>query len=159
MMDIRPYNPNDFEPVAQLFHETVHTINVYDYSKAQVAAWAPLDEAQTERLKADLTHNISYVAQKDNAIIGFGVLTKNGYIDMLYTHTDYQGRGIATAIYQKLEDEAHKLGIKTLHTQASITARPFFEKRGFQLVCENRKIVRGVEFLNFIMEKELSQQN
>ncbi len=155
-MHIRSYNPNDLEQVTHLFHKTIHNINSQDYSQKQIDAWAPLDEAQIERLKNNLTDNISYVAQKDGTIVGFGTLTKHGYIDMIYTHKDYQGRGVATAIYHQLEDEAEKLGIKTLHTQASITALPFFEKRGFQPVCENRKVVRGVEFLNFIMEKKIA---
>ena len=155
-MHIRSYNPNDFKPVTQLFHETVHNINIHDYSQEQIDAWAPLDEAQVERLKNDLANNISYVAQKDGPIIGFGILTKHGYIDMIYTHKDYQGRGVATAIYHQIEDEAKTLGIDTLHTQASITALPFFEKCGFHLVCENRKVVRGIKFLNFIMEKKIA---
>ncbi len=154
-MHIRSYNPHDFETVTQLFYETVQAINIRDYSQEQINAWAPLDEAQTKRLKDNLTHNISYVAQKDDTIIGFGTLTTHGYIDMIYTHKDYQGRGIATALYHRLEDEALKLGTQTLHTQASVTALPFFEKRGFHQVCENRKVARGVEFLNFIMEKKL----
>ncbi len=155
-MHTRSYNANDLDRVIHLFHETVHNINIHDYSQKQIDAWAPLDEAQVERLKNNLANNISYVAQKDSTIIGFGTLTKHGYIDMIYTHKDYQGRGVATAIYHQLEDEARKLSIETLHTQASITALPFFEKRCFQLVCESRKVVRGVEFLNFIMEKKIA---
>ena len=155
-MHIRSYNPNDLDQVTHLFHETVHNINSHDYSQEQIDACTTLDVAQVERLKDDLAHNIRYVAQKEGNIVGFGTLTKHGYIDMIYTHKDYQGRGVATAIYHQLEDEAEKLGIKTLHTQASITALPFFEKRGFQPVCENRKVVRGVAFLNFIMEKKIA---
>ncbi len=155
-MHIRSYNLNDLDQVTHLFHETVHNINIHDYSQKQIDAWAPLDEVQIERLKNELANNISYVAQKDGTIIGFGTLTKHGYIDMIYTHKDYQGRGVATAIYQQLENKAQYIGIETLHTQASITALPFFEKRGFQLVCENRKVVRGIKFLNFIMEKKIA---
>ena len=37
---LRPYRPGDAPVLARLFYETVHAVNIRDYSPAQVDAWA-----------------------------------------------------------------------------------------------------------------------
>ena len=41
----------------------------------------------------------------------------------------------------------------TIVTHASITARPFFEKRGYRVVKEQQVERRGIRLTNFVMEK------
>jgi putative acetyltransferase len=43
-----------------------------------------------------------------------------------------------------------------LYTEASITARTAFERRGFQIIVEQTVTVRGEAFVNYRMEKSLS---
>ena len=45
--------------------------------------------------------------------------------------------------------------IGRVFTEASVTARPFFERRGFRVVRERRVARRGVQLTNFAMEKPL----
>lgn len=40
-MNIRKYVFNDCKECAQLFYQTVHTVNIFDYTKQQCDAWAP----------------------------------------------------------------------------------------------------------------------
>jgi putative acetyltransferase len=54
-----------------------------------------------------------------------------------------------------METEARRRGIVRLFTEASITARPFFEHSGFSLIAEQVVVCRGVEFVNFRMDKHL----
>jgi hypothetical protein len=42
-----------------------------------------------------------------------------------------------------------------LFTEASITARPFFEAEGFVVLSPQVVISRGVEFVNYRMERVL----
>ena len=42
-----------------------------------------------------------------------------------------------------------------LYAQVSLTARPFFEHAGFEVVSEQHLLVRGVALKNFCMEKML----
>jgi putative acetyltransferase len=49
-------------------------------------------------------------------------------------------------------------GLKRVFTEASITARPFFERRGFRVVREQIVMVRGVGMKNFVKEKDLLGQ-
>jgi putative acetyltransferase len=43
VIEIRLFEVQDAEQIAQLFHETVREINIHDYSSNQVRAWAPDD--------------------------------------------------------------------------------------------------------------------
>ncbi|AMA73914.1 MULTISPECIES: GNAT family N-acetyltransferase [Aneurinibacillus] len=153
-MKIRRFEPQDAEQIRQLFYDTVHTINARDYSKEQVDAWAP------EALAADkwgqmLAYNISYVAEQDSVIIGFGDLARNGYINCLYAHKDFQRKGVGSGLLAQLETEARALGLTEVFAEASITARPFFLAQGYQCVQSQNKEHNGSVFLNYVMKKRL----
>lgn len=40
MIKIREYTPSDLPEIAQLFYDTVHTVNAADYDDEQLDAWA-----------------------------------------------------------------------------------------------------------------------
>ena len=152
---IRKFQPSDLGQILELFRDTIHSINIRDYSKEQIAAWAP-EILDREKWLHSLSNNITYVAEISGNIVGFGDANKDGYLDRLYTHKDFQGKGIATAILKKLEEELKKLGITEVFTEASITAKPFFERHGYDLVRSQEKKHRsGIIFLNYVMKKKL----
>ncbi len=151
MMIIRQYEPADCENLLKLFYHTVHTINAKDYSQEQLNVWAT-DKIDFEVWNKSLSEHYSVVAVENNIIVGFGDIDKSGYLDRLYVHKDYQRQGIATAICNRLEQavKANKIV-----THSSITAKPFFEQRGFSAVKEQQVIRNGVALTNFIMEKQV----
>ena len=55
----------------------------------------------------------------------------------------------------RLEESAAGQGCRRIYTEASITARPFFERWGYQVVKPQEKPLRGQVFINFVMEKIL----
>lgn len=81
-------------------------------------------------------------------IIGFGDISKAGYLDRLYVHKDHQKKGVGAAICTRLENA---IGGKIV-THASITARPFFENRGYKVIREQQVKRQGVVLTNFVME-------
>jgi putative acetyltransferase len=151
-MTIRPCLPGDFEPIIDLFTETVRNINCLDYSPEQVAAWAPRppDPAYWRKRLEGLT---LWVAESDRQIVGFGSLGAEGHVDMLYVGYRFQRRGVARMLYQQVEAEARRNGVRRLFTEASISARQFFERMGFKILKEQTVELRGVAFTNFAMEK------
>lgn len=56
----------------------------------------------------------------------------------------------ATAICDKLEQTVQGKVV----THASITAKPFFEKRGYRIIKEQQVERKGIFLTNFVMEKE-----
>jgi len=45
-----------------------------------------------------------------------------------------------------------RLGLRRLHAEVSITARPFFTRQGFTWVSDHLADINGVTLSNFIME-------
>lgn len=150
-MIIRQYKPTDCEYLAKLFYETVHTINAKDYSQQQLNVWA-IDNIDLEAWNKSLSENYTVVGVENNIIVGFGDIDKSDYLDMLYVHKDYQRQGIATAICNKLEQAVK---VNKIITHASITAKPFFEQRGFKVVKEQQVERNGIALTNYVMEKQV----
>lgn len=146
---LRPYAPEDLPALASLFHNTVHTVCARDYTPSQLDAWAPgqVDEAVWSR--SLLAHD-TLVATLDGQIVGFGDMDEGGYLDRLYVHRDFQGRGIATALVRALE--ARNGGSRfTVH--ASRTAQDFFRRQGYRCLASREVLRRGQRLTNFSMEK------
>lgn len=148
-MFLRAYQTSDCKELTELFYNTVHTVNAKDYSLEQLDAWAA-GQVDLEQWDQSLQTHFSIVAVEDGIIIGFGDIDETGCLDRLYVHSGYQGRGVATAICDRLEAAVPK----DIVTHASITARPFFEKRGYTVVKEQQVERRGVLLTNFVMTKE-----
>lgn len=148
-MVIREYKGSDCKEVSELFYNTVHTINAKDYTKEQLDVWAT-NEIDLEKFNKSLVEHYSLVAVENKIIIGFGDIDKTGYLDRLFVHKDYQNRGIATAICDRLEQKMLK---GKVITHSSITAKPFFEKRGYKVIKEQQVERKGVLLTNYIMKK------
>lgn len=101
-MVIREYQPLDCEVLAELFYNTVHTVNVKDYTKEQLDVWAT-GIVDLEKWNQSFEEHYSLVATDGEVIIGFGDINKAGYLERLFVHSDYQRKGIATAICNQLE--------------------------------------------------------
>ena len=155
-MQIRDYQRGDAEAIVQLFYETIHTVNLGDYSPAQVDAWAPAvpdADAWHQRMISRRT----LVAERGGEVIGFADLEDDGHVDMFFCRHDTVRRGVGSRLYQAIEDAARGRGLDCLFLEASITARPFFERQGFLVVAQNAFERNGVEITNFAMEKLLAE--
>lgn len=149
-MYLRKYEPTDCREMEKLFYDTVHTVNAKDYTKEQLDVWATghVDPDKWERL---FLKNDTVVAVEDGIIAGFGDMNESGYLGKLFVHKDYQKRGIAAAICNRLE-QASSADIFRVH--ASITAKPFFMHRGYRVVEELHVERGGCLLTNYLMEKE-----
>lgn len=132
----------------QLFHNTVHTVNAADYTREQLDAWAPkkMDEEQWNR---SLLDHYAVVAITEDEIIGFGDISADGYLDRLFVHASYQRQGVADAICDCLEESCKG----SITTQASITAKGFFLRRGYKIIRQQEVERRGIKLTNFLMQK------
>lgn len=149
-MFLRTYNTSDCESLAELFFQTVHNVNAKDYTKEQLDVWATGNVNLNEWNKSFLEH-LTIVAIKNGIIVGFGDIDKTGYLDRLFVHKDYQGQGIASAICDELEQRIHA---NKIITHASITAKTFFEQRGYRVIKEQQVIRNEISLTNYVMEKQ-----
>ena len=148
-VQLRKYRTSDCEQLAELFYHTVHSVNAKDYTEEQLNVWAA-GQVDLEKWNQSLQEHYSIVAVENEVIVGFGDIDKTGYLDRLFVHADYQRRGSATAICNQLEQTVKG----NITTHASITAKPFFEKRGYKVVEEQQVERQGVYLANFVMIKE-----
>ena len=136
---VRPFRERDAERAARLFRDTVFRVNRADYAD-DVNAWVARFRAHR-----------AFAAEKDGVFLGFGDIAEDGYLDRLFVHAEHQREGVGTALLEALE---RAVSAKTLRTEASLTARPFFLARGWHVMREQRAFCRGAQFVNFLMEKE-----
>ena len=148
-MFIRKYQPSDLPELLALYSDTIRLINAKDYTKAQRDAW--IGQIDKEKWNRSLQEHHSIVMIDNQTIAGFGDIDKTGYLDRLFVHAHYQRKGIATAICDNLEQSVK--GNK-LTTHASVTARLFFEKRGYKVIREQKIIRNGICLTNYLMEKK-----
>jgi putative acetyltransferase len=124
------------------------------YSLEQVTAWAP-DEVDVNAWLLRWAARQTFVAELDAVPVGFTELEPNGHLDMIYVHPLHQGQGIASALLARVEHVVRQDNVTRLFTESSITARPFFERRGFRVLVPQVVSIRGQQLVNYQMEKAL----
>ena len=76
-MILREYTPDDCKAIAELFYNTVHTVNSKDYTPAQLDAWAPA-APDVSAWEDSLAANYTVVAENEGVIAGFADLAPGG---------------------------------------------------------------------------------
>ena len=154
LIQVRPYKRADLNAIIELFNGSVRQIASRDYNPAQIDAWAPKavnTSAWSERLERKPT----FVAEVQSQVAGFSDLEPAGHIDMLFVHSEYQGLGVARTLMNHILLKAREQNLAELSTDASITARPFFERSGFRVLQEQDVQLRAQTFRNYRMARDL----
>ena len=154
-MRVRPYAAADLEALITVFRNSVRIVARRDYTLEQVLAWAP-DVIDPQGWPARLAASSTWVAALGDRALGVISLEWDGHLDMLFVDPDFQGRGVASTLLDRLESSAEARGLVRLFTEASITAKPFFERRRFRVIGAQTPIRRGQVLVNFRMERRLA---
>ncbi len=152
-LSIRAYRSTDLDAVIAIFLGAIREVASRDYAPAQIDAWAQVDRAAWASRRLDRP---TWVAVIGPAAVGFTDLEPDGHLDMMFVHPAHQGVGVATALLGTVEAAARAQGLVRLFTEASLTARPFFERRGFSVVAAQCVEKRGQRLKNFRMAKVLA---
>lgn len=153
-MLIRPYKSDDLDEIVALFRRSVRELASCDYTDQQIEAWAP-ETSEPPGWSQRLATELVLVCEIEGRVAGFAGLEKNGHLDLLYVHPEYAQRGVGSNLCGYLEKWANRNKIVRVFTEASVTARPFFERRGFRAIREQTMLVQGVRISNFYMERTL----
>jgi putative acetyltransferase len=131
-------------------------VNIVDCSEEQINAWAPADLDPTLWRNKLKTIN-PFVVERNGEIIGYADLQEDGYIDHFFCQHARQRQGVGSLLMEKIHEEASHRTLVRLYSDVSITAKPFFIAKGFEVVKEQLIAIRGQELSNFRMQKHLEQ--
>ena len=150
---IRPLESRDLASLGQVFSGAIDGLASRDYDETQRQAWK--SRAADSDFLDSLQQGVTIIAENHDAPVAFAQLHPATHLRMLYVDPEWAGLGIATLLYQYLEDEARILGSDHLDTDASQTARRFFESVGFRAGDEQSVRIGDVEIARIPMHKKL----
>lgn len=154
-VSLRPYLPSDAPHCAAIFRASVEELASEDYSNDQCAVWAARADdsaAFAKRLAGALT----LIALYDGEPAGFASLAGADVIDMVYVDPAFARRGVATALVDALVRLAAARGAKALTAEVSDTARPLFNRQGFEPQRRNLVQLDDEWLANTTMTKRLA---
>ena len=93
-MELRLYRSEDCPALAQIFYDTVHTVNARDYTPEQLNAWADGHVDLTAWDTSFLAHH-TLVAEENGEILGFADMDGAGYLDRLEERLIDAGSAVA----------------------------------------------------------------
>jgi putative acetyltransferase len=150
MTRLRPYKPSDANACFRVFHAAVQIGAAEHYTHEQRNAWAP-DTEMPDNWPQMFENQISWVATRWGRVNGFMTMGCNGHVDLAYVAPDHVGRGIGLALYRKLKAAARDRNLPFMTTEASLIAKPFFERQGWQIEARQSVIRNGVILTNYRM--------
>lgn len=152
---IRQATVSDISELKELYQNTVLTVNRKDYTEEEVKDWASCGN-NIEHWRELLKEQHYVVAVNENGmIVGFASVNDVGYMNALFVHNILQRHGIATSLYKNVETYAKEIGVEALTSEVSITAKPFFEKHGFQVDAQWERQANRLKLTNYKMSKRL----
>lgn len=130
-----------------LFEQSVRQRGPEHYSEAQVEQWAL--GAQHPGLASQLRDHHGWVLEQGGAVLGFVTLSDDGHLSLLYVSADHQRQGLGGRLLDTALNQAGRLGIKTLTTEASAFSYGLFLRYGFQLTGLESVERGGVGFIRY----------
>lgn len=144
----------DIPELNEMYKATLRAINSADYTPEEIEDWASCGD-NIPHLTDLITNLYFLVALNENdQIIGFTSIQTDGYLHSMFVHKDYQRMGVASFLLAKAEEYATVNHIKTITSEVCITAKPFFERKGYQVVEEQKRKANKLYLTNYWMKKE-----
>ncbi|MEQ1695450.1 MAG: GNAT family N-acetyltransferase [Hyphomicrobiaceae bacterium] len=141
-------------PLRDLFAASIEELTQDDYNEDQRIAWAGRAE-DAEAFAKQLSANLTLVVHVEDEHLGFATLKDNSVFDMLYVHPWHARIGVATALADAMEKIATARGADAMTVEASDTAVPFFEDRGYVATSRNLVEIDDAWLSNTSMTKQL----
>lgn len=155
---LRPFLPADTMALRDLFAQSIEELTADDYDEEQRLAWAAT-AADAEAFAKKLGSMVTLVVQVDGEYAGFASLKDNTVFEMLYVHPYFAGQGVGAALADAIERLARGRGASEITVEASDTAEPFFEARGYEPVQRNMVPREDLWLPNTTMKKRLGAAN
>jgi putative acetyltransferase len=151
---LRVATKSDLPAMKDLFEKSIRNSCSGDYSIAEIEVWVQTRE-RPERWLSLLEQQYVPLLIMDGTLVAFGSLLKTNYIDFFYVNYLHHGQGLARKLLNELSLKAISMGAASLESDISITAKPFFEKMGFDILNKNENLRKGETLTNYKMRCDL----
>jgi GNAT superfamily N-acetyltransferase len=129
LVKIRPFEPRDAAAVSALIRHTMAISNSADYPLERLQPL--MDYFSPEKVLQLSYERICLVAEIEERVVGT-VALEGAELCTFFIHPDFQGQGIGSQLLAEIERRAIEAGISAIHTDASLTGAPFYERRGYR---------------------------
>ncbi|MDG2938672.1 GNAT family N-acetyltransferase [Bisgaard Taxon 10/6] len=153
-MTIQSYTETDAQEALAVFQSAVQESCYPDYSHRQIQAWCDVNQ---KVFFAKLARQKTFLFVLKQQIVGLISAEQSGYLDLLFVKKAFQNQGIASQLLSKIEDWLIEQKIEILTVESSLTAKSFFEQKGFQLISKQQVELRNEQFINFKMSKQIAK--
>ena len=133
--EVRPALTRDSAACCDVLRRSITELCATDYEDVPgfVGFW--LENKTPENVKRWIDTPFCYCAAawRLGVVVGFGAVSVNAEILLCYVLPEVKGRGIVHALLGHLEAWASKRGHRRFHVVSTVTARGFYERKGYRL--------------------------
>ena len=132
MYKVREAIPSDSAKACEVLRRSISEICSLDYNDQSVIdEW--LDNKTESNVKEWIqsVNSYSVVCANDDLIVGFGAITLEGEVSLIYLVPEALHKGNGKLMLEAMEERVISEGIVEIHTVSSITAKPFYERNGY----------------------------
>ena len=152
---LRHATPEDIPVLKTLFTDTVLRTNRKDYTQEEVEDWAACADKPGHWKELIATHHFMIAEEYPGHAVGFAAIRPDGYLNSMFVHHDFQRQGIASLLLEDMEKYARLQGVSYITSEVSLTARPFFESKGYTIVEKQQRKAMLRLLTNFKMKKPI----
>ena len=130
---VRRAVPADTAAACELVRNSITQLCAIDHrdDESTISAWLANKTPDNFASWISSPRDMAVVAEKAGVIAGFGLLSRNGTIALLYVAPQFRFGGVSKAMLASLEEHAIALGITELKLESSATALSFYERCGY----------------------------
>lgn len=151
---IRDAHQADIPELISIFREAVSGISNQDYSPRQKEVWS--GRGTPERFGKLFGSGLRFLLAEDGQNgIGFASISQQGFLHSLFVVPSAQKQGVARDFLNAATHYAQKHNANAITAEASITALPFFQRMGFEILKEQEVVIDTVPLKNYCMRKTL----
>ena len=154
---IRPYRVGDHLAISEIFPRAIHEIASEAYTAEQCSAWSE-KKPNPDYWRKRCEKKMPFVFVQNGEVVGFLELDPDGHIDCMYVHPNEKRKGVASTLIEHAINANTSAGNQRIFVEASICAKPVFEKKGFNVIKEKEVLIKGVSLKNYDMELNQAEQ-
>ena len=151
-MNLRQITIEDQVELKKVYFDSIQSLDEKIYSKEQKRAWSS-QAWDNPKFDKSITKGKGWLLSEKGIIVAFATRYPDNRIALFYCKGQFQRKGCGTKLLHKLENEAHKEGLESLTTEASLISYKLFLKNKWEIIRKEKVIINNIFFERYKMIK------